>query len=113
MTIQSRSEHNVIKIGFHEAIGDTMALAVQTPSHLFSIGLLPKVVPSPEADLNFLMKQALERVMFLPFAYLIDQFRWGLFNGTFSTDEMTARWWELRYVYTIHWGINPDQHHIN
>ena len=74
-----------------------MALAVQTPDHLYSIGLLPEVVPSPEADINYLMNQAMERVMFLPFAYTIDQYRWALFNGTFTTDEMTARWWQLRY----------------
>ena len=82
--------------GFHEAIGDTMALSVQTPVHLNSIGLLEKVTPSPQADINYLMKQAMERVMFLPFAYMIDQFRWALFNETISTEEMNTKWWELR-----------------
>ena len=49
-------------LGFHEAIGDTMALAVQVPAHLNRIGLLPEVTVSYEADINFLMNQAMERV---------------------------------------------------
>lgn len=82
--------------GFHEAIGDTMALAVQTPEHLYSIGLLDQIPTDPKSDINYLMSQAMERVMFLPFAYTIDQYRWALFNGTFSTDDLNAKWWELR-----------------
>ncbi len=48
--------------GFHEAIGDTMALAVQTPVHLNSIGLLDEVPDSTESDINYLLQQAMERV---------------------------------------------------
>ena len=68
----------IFVLGFHEAIGDTIALAVSTPAHLQSLGLLPKSVskstrhlfpdlPSPadgvsEQDLNYLLSQALEKV---------------------------------------------------
>ncbi len=82
--------------GFHEAVGDTMALAVQTPNHLYELGLLEEVVESYEADINFLLQQAMERVMFLPFGYLIDQYRWALFDGSIGRDEMNQKWWELR-----------------
>lgn len=91
--------------GFHEAIGDTMALAVQTPIHLKSINLLDEVPNSKEADINYLMKSAMERVMFLPFAYTIDQFRWRLFDGTINNyTTMNEEWWKLREEYQ---GITP------
>ena len=90
--------------GFHEAIGDTMALAVQTPAHLYGLNLVDSPTTVPEADINYLMAQAMERVMFLPFAYTIDQYRWALFNGTFSTAELNAKWWELRKRYQ---GLAP------
>ena len=82
--------------GFHEAIGDTMALSVQTPIHLHTIGLLEEVPDNEKADINYLMKSAMERVMFLPFAYTIDQFRWKLFDGTIDTAKMNDEWWKLR-----------------
>ena len=49
--------------GFHEAIGDTMALSVQTPKHLQSVGLLQDVSDSFEADINYLLKSAMEKVL--------------------------------------------------
>lgn len=73
-------------------------LSFQTPEHLNAIGLLPVIPDQFESDINFLMTQAMERVMFLPFAYTIDQFRWALFNGTISPTEMNYKWWELRYI---------------
>ena len=48
--------------GFHEAIGDTMALSVNTPDHLERVGLLDAVSDSEEADINFLLTAAMERV---------------------------------------------------
>jgi hypothetical protein len=52
--------------GFHEAIGDTMALSVQTPKHLQSVGLLQDVSDSFEADINYLLKSAMEKVILVP-----------------------------------------------
>lgn len=81
-----------------------MAIAVQTPAHLSSIGLLKSDDPTFESEINFLMKSALERVSFLPFGYLVDQYRWALFDGTIKRDEMNYKWWETREKYQ---GIAP------
>nr|XP_034299426.1 uncharacterized protein LOC117680950 isoform X1 [Crassostrea gigas] len=90
--------------GFHEAIGDTMALSVSTPKHLHKIGLLDKVQNDNETDINFLMKMALEKIAFLPFGYLIDQWRWSVFSGETPKNRYNQKWWELRCKYQ---GISP------
>jgi len=88
--------------GFHEAIGDTIALA-NTPEYLQKIGLLDKV-PPPEADIPILLKQALDRVAFLPFGLLIDQWRWKVFPGEINPESYNKAWWELRLKYQ---GVVP------
>jgi peptidyl-dipeptidase A len=88
--------------GFHEAIGDTIALAV-TPEYLEKIGLLDRV-PPPEADIPLLLKQALDKVAFLPFGLLIDQWRWKVFSGEILPADYNQTWWELRLKYQ---GVAP------
>ncbi|HEY0592347.1 MAG TPA: M2 family metallopeptidase [Thermoanaerobaculia bacterium] len=88
--------------GFHEALGDTIALSV-TPSYLKQIGLIEKV-PDPSSDLGLLMRDALESIAFLPFGLLIDKWRWGVFSGEITPDEYNQAWWELRTQYQ---GIRP------
>lgn len=83
--------------GFHEAIGDAIALSV-TPDYLVKIGLLDKA-PDRSGDLGLLMKQALEKVAFLPFGLLIDQWRWKVFSGEVKPADYNAAWWELRRTY--------------
>lgn len=83
--------------GFHEAIGDTIALSI-TPKYLEQIGLIDQV-PKSDSDLGMLMKMALDRVAFLPFGLMIDQWRWKVFNGEFSEDEYNKGWWQLRNHY--------------
>ena len=83
--------------GFHEAIGDTIALSI-TPEYLAKIGLLEKA-PKSESDLGMLMKMALDRVAFLPFGLMIDQWRWKVFNGEISEDQYNKGWWQLRNKY--------------
>ncbi len=90
--------------GFHEAIGDTMALSVQSPLHLNKIGLLSPLVDDNETTLNHQMKIALEKIAFLPFGYLMDVWRWDVFSGKTSSDQMNKHWWELRIKYQ---GISP------
>ncbi|XP_051894867.1 angiotensin-converting enzyme isoform X2 [Pristis pectinata] len=85
--------------GFHEAIGDVMALSVSTPAHLHSIGLLSKVENNKESDINFLMSMALDKVAFIPFGYLIDQWRWKVFDGRISESNYNREWWNLRLKY--------------
>nr|XP_022901638.1 angiotensin-converting enzyme-like [Onthophagus taurus] len=82
--------------GFHEAIGDTIALSVSTPKHLQEIGLLKDYEDDKEASMNALMDMALERVAFLPFGLLIDKWRWDVFSGTVTQDKWNDKWWEYR-----------------
>jgi peptidyl-dipeptidase A len=88
--------------GFHEAIGDTIALSV-TPEYLVRIGLLDKA-PDASRDLGLLMTRALEKVAFLPFGLLIDQWRWKVFNGEIKPEDYNKAWWDLRLKYQ---GIAP------
>jgi peptidyl-dipeptidase A len=88
--------------GFHEAIGDTIALSV-TPEYLKKIGLL-ETVPPASADLGLLMHRALNKVAFLPFGLLIDKWRWGVFSGKISPADYNKAWWDLRRQYQ---GIAP------
>jgi len=85
--------------GFHEAIGDMIALSI-TPEYLVEIGLLEeKDLPGEDADLALLMRQAMDKVAFLPFGLMVDQWRWNVFNGTYSPSEYNDGWWELREKY--------------
>ncbi|XP_056152965.1 angiotensin-converting enzyme [Lampris incognitus] len=85
--------------GFHEAIGDVLALSVATPKHLKSIGLLDKVENNHESEINFLMSIALDKIAFLPFGYLMDQWRWKVFDGRIPSSEYNKEWWNLRMKY--------------
>ena len=89
--------------GFHEAIGDTIALSV-TPGYLERIGLLAKV--PEEDDIGFLLERALEKVAFLPFGLLIDKWRWDVFAGQVSPEEYNPSWWALRARYQ---GVAPPR----
>lgn len=83
--------------GFHEAIGDAVALSI-TPAYLTKIGLL-EGTPGSEGDLEFLMRMALDKVAFLPFGLLVDQWRWQVFSGQVPPERYNAAWWELREKY--------------
>lgn len=84
--------------GFHEAIGDTIALSVDTPYHMQKIGLIDNYQDSDQASINALMDMALNRVAFLPFGLLIDKWRWDVFSGNVNESEWNAHWWKYRYV---------------
>ena len=87
---------------FHEAIGDTVALSV-TPAYLKQIGLIDKT-PDQSADTGFLLQRALDKVAFLPFGYLVDQWRWKVFSGEVGPGDYNKAWWELREKYQ---GVAP------
>lgn len=89
--------------GFHEGIGDTLALSV-TPAYLKSIGLLDKVPENDKGKTNFLLKMALEKVAFLPFGKFIDQWRWDVFSGKTAPADYNKAWWALRLKYQ---GVAP------
>ena len=84
--------------GFHEAIGDAITLSL-TPSHLKQIDLVDKVVEDERAVINTQMKLALDKIAFLPFGKMIDQWRWRVFSGEFDASELNAGWWQLRRQY--------------
>ena len=89
--------------GFHEGIGDTLALSV-TPSYLKQIGLLDAVSDDPKAIINKQMQDALEKIAFLPFGLLIDKWRWRVFSGAITPETYNQGWWDLRARYQ---GIKP------
>jgi len=84
--------------GFHEAIGDTIVLAM-TPGYLGSIGLVDKPKVSEAALINGQMRMALEKVAFLPFGLMIDRWRWGVFDGSIAPENYNTAWWQLRAKY--------------
>lgn len=89
--------------GFHEAIGDTITLSM-TPQYLQEVGLISSAAESEKAVINRQMMMALDKIAFLPFGKLIDEWRWRVFSGEISPDDYNKAWWEMRLNYQ---GIAP------
>ena len=89
--------------GFHEAIGDTVTLSM-TPGYLAEVGLVNASGEDPRAAINRQMQMALDSIAFLPFAKLIDEWRWGVFSGQITPENYNQAWWDLRTKYQ---GIAP------
>jgi len=101
---QSYLHLNGANDGFHEAIGDAIALSI-TPDYLVQIGLLdPSKVPSANKDNGLLLRQAMDKVAFLPFSVIVDKWRWGVFAGDIKPAEYNTAWTKLRTQYQ---GIVP------
>jgi len=88
--------------GFHEAVGDTIALSV-TPEYLKQIGLIDSVPPA-SGDIDYLLQKSLEKVAFLPFGLVIDKWRWEVFSGQVKPEDYNRAWWALRLRYQ---GVAP------
>jgi peptidyl-dipeptidase A len=88
--------------GFHEAVGDTIALSV-TPEYLKQLGLI-NTVPPASGDIDYLLQQALAKVAFLPFGLVIDKWRWEVFSGQVKPADYNKEWWDLRLKYQ---GVAP------
>jgi peptidyl-dipeptidase A len=88
--------------GFHEAIGDTIALSI-TPEYLKTIGLIDRIPPA-SADLPLLLRTALDKIAFLPFGLMIDKWRWEVFSGQVKPADYNKAWWRLREQYQ---GVAP------
>lgn len=95
--------HDGAHDGFHEGIGDTLELSM-TPAYLQQLGLVENVEQSPEATLNLQMRLAMDKIAFLPFGKMIDQWRWDVFAGRTLPENYNAAWWQLRNDYQ---GIAP------
>ena len=90
--------------GFHEAIGDMIALSI-TPEYLVQIGMLDKAkVPTADKDTGLLLRQAMDKVAFLPFGLLVDKWRWGVFDGTITPATYNQAWVDLKTQYQ---GVTP------
>ena len=88
--------------GFHEGIGDTIALSM-TPEYLVEVGLLDRAPPA-DRDIGLLLRLALDKVAFLPFGLLVDQWRWQVFSGDIRPEAYNEGWWDLRTAYQ---GVGP------
>ena len=89
--------------GFHEAVGDTVTLSM-TPAYLAEVGLIGTAEESRDAVINRQMMMALDKIAFLPFAKLVDEWRWGVFSGEITPQNYNQAWWDLRTRYQ---GIVP------
>nr|CAD7409048.1 unnamed protein product [Timema cristinae] len=94
--------------GFDEAIGDVITLSVMSPKHLKKIGLLSddEHVGSYESNINHLFSVALRKLTLLPFAYVIDLWRWAVFQGSVTPRNYNCHWWYLREKYQ---GVVPPE----
>ncbi|MFP6572741.1 MAG: M2 family metallopeptidase, partial [Vicinamibacterales bacterium] len=98
--------------GFHEGIGDTIALSI-TPEYLVNVGLLDRM-PSDDGDIGLLLRQALDKIAFLPFGLLVDQWRWQVFSGDIAPEQYNRAWWDLRERYQgIRSPLGRDETHFD
>ncbi len=89
--------------GFHEAIGDTVTLSM-TPGYLAEVGLVKSAEDDERAIINRQMQMALDKIAFLPFGKLVDEWRWGVYSGAITPENYNQAWWEMRQKYQ---GIAP------
>ncbi|KAJ8978210.1 hypothetical protein NQ317_002030, partial [Molorchus minor] len=106
--MQYKNQPKVFRDGanpaFHEAIGEAIGLSVGTPRHLQALGLVQASVEDTAVDINFLFSMALEKVVFLPFALMMDKWRYDVYKGEILKDQYNCHWWRLSEQYQ---GIKP------
>jgi len=92
--------------GFHEAFGDLLTLSI-TPDYLTQIDFITEEQASvaKEDQIGLLMKQALDGVVVVPWALMLDKWRSGVFNGEIDETNLNSSWWKLREYYQ---GINTS-----
>ncbi|CAH1388984.1 unnamed protein product [Nezara viridula] len=93
---------NAANPGFSEAIGETIVLSAQTKDHLNFFGIQSK--QSEKADINKLLRIALEKVAFIPYSYILVLWRHKVFMGEINVTNYNSEWWKLRSEYQ---GICP------
>ncbi|KAL6422848.1 hypothetical protein ACFW04_010403 [Cataglyphis niger] len=90
--------------GFHEAVGETVALSVATPRHLQTLGLANKFIDERSADINYLFSLAMEKLVMLPFSITMDRWRWDVARGYVNREEYNCHWHRLMEQYA---GTKP------
>ena len=86
--------------GFHEAFGDLLTLSI-TPDYLTKINFITEeeALVAKEDSIGLLMKQALDGVVVVPWALMLDKWRSGVFNGEVDETNLNSSWWKLREYY--------------
>lgn len=90
--------------GFHEAVGDTIALSVNSPKHLKKIGLIDSDELDEKSRINELFKKAVQKIIFLPFSYTMDKYRYGVFRNEIKESNWNCGWWKMRSMFG---GVEP------
>ncbi|KAG5320838.1 ACE enzyme, partial [Pseudoatta argentina] len=90
--------------GFHEAVGEAVALSVTTPQHLQTLGLANTFIDERSADINYLFALAMDKLVLLPFSIAMDRWRWDVFRGYVNKKEYNCHWHRLKEQYT---GTKP------
>ncbi|XP_033225650.1 angiotensin-converting enzyme-like [Belonocnema kinseyi] len=95
---------NAANPGFGEGAADVIGLSTSTPDHLQKIKLLGNYTTDQEASLNQLYLMSLEKLVFLPFGYIVDLWRYEVFRGRTTKDQYNCKWWKLVEEYQ---GLEP------
>ncbi|XP_034666461.1 angiotensin-converting enzyme-related protein isoform X2 [Drosophila subobscura] len=90
--------------GFHEAVGDVIALSVMSAKHLKTIGLTDSGRLDEKSRINELFKQALSKIVFLPFGYTMDKYRYAVFRNEIEEPQWNCGFWQMRSEYG---GVEP------
>lgn len=94
--IAAHTKTNVLFAGFHEAVGEAVALSIASPRHLQDLGLIQSSVDDVPHNINSLFSLALDKLPFLAFSLVMDQWRWDIFDGTITSEQYNCHWWRLR-----------------
>ncbi|XP_076314868.1 angiotensin-converting enzyme-like [Tachypleus tridentatus] len=88
----------------HEALGEAMAELALSPECMRrqNISLIPETVS--DDVISLLLRHALRKIAFLPWALVVDKWRYDVFSGAISPGKMNKWWWKLREKFQ---GIKP------
>ncbi|XP_017782038.1 PREDICTED: angiotensin-converting enzyme-like isoform X1 [Nicrophorus vespilloides] len=99
---------------FHAAIGETFLLSTYSQKYFLDRGLIYKEVHSKETLVNKMMFMARQRLLFLPYGYLVDKWRWDVFTGKTTEENWNKRWWDLRKeIQMVKAPVNITEEHLD
>jgi peptidyl-dipeptidase A len=83
---------------FHEAVGSMLGLAAMQKPFMAGLGLVDQNVPTDE--MQTLLKEALNYIVFIPFsAGVMTHFEHDLYANNLSENELNTRWWQYAKQY--------------
>jgi peptidyl-dipeptidase A len=59
------------------------------------LGLLAPAAEDIGSVINYLYKEALDKIAFFPMALVIDNWRWDVFQGKVKPKDYNCQWWNL------------------